>query len=65
MAKTKKAFSAKRVLALALALIMALSVMPAAFAADIVDSGTCGAEGDGSNVTWLSLIHISEPTRPY
>lgn len=34
MAKTKKAFSAKRVLALALALIMALSVMPAAFAAD-------------------------------
>lgn len=33
MAKTKKAFSAKRVLALALALIMALSVMPAAFAA--------------------------------
>ena len=36
MAKTKKAFSAKRVLALALALIMALSVMPAAFAADDV-----------------------------
>lgn len=35
MAKTKKAFSAKRVLALALALIMALSVMPAAFAADV------------------------------
>lgn len=34
MAKTKKAFSAKRVLALALALIMALSVMPAAFAAE-------------------------------
>ena len=33
MAQTKKAFSAKRVLALALALIMALSVMPAAFAA--------------------------------
>lgn len=33
MAKTKKAFSAKRVFALALALIMALSVMPAAFAA--------------------------------
>lgn len=34
MTKTKKAFSAKRLLALAMALIMALSVMPAAFAAD-------------------------------
>ena len=35
MAKTKKAFSAKRVLALALALIMALSVMPAALEDDV------------------------------
>lgn len=34
MAKTKKAFSAKKLLALALALIMALSVLPAAFAAE-------------------------------
>ena len=32
---------------------MIVSLLPAtALAADIVDSGTCGAEGDGSNLTW-------------
>ena len=32
---------------------MIASLLPAtALAADIVDSGTCGAEGDGSNLTW-------------
>ena len=47
MAKTKKAFSAKRVLALALALIMALSVMPAAFAADVNRSGAAHGRKPG------------------
>ena len=41
----------KRWLSLALALCMVLTLLPAsAFAADIVDSGNCGAQGD--NVTW-------------
>ena len=32
---------------------MIASLLPAtALAAGIVDSGTCGAEGDGSNLTW-------------
>lgn len=59
MAKTKKAFSAKRVLALALALIMALSVMPAAFAADPTGpvSQTAGNLVNGADAG-LSLIHI-------
>ncbi len=43
-----------RLLSALLALAMLLALLPtAAFAADnIVDQGTCGAEGDGSNVTW-------------
>ena len=42
-----------RLLSALLALAMLLALLPtAAFAADIVDSGTCGAESDGSNVTW-------------
>ena len=42
-----------RLLSALLALAMLLALLPtAAFAADIVDSGTCGAEGNGSNVTW-------------
>ena len=41
----------KRFLSLLLVLTMVLSLLPASvFAADIVDSGECGAEG--SNVTW-------------
>ena len=42
-----------RLLSALLALAMLLALLPtAAFAADIVNSGTCGAESDGSNVTW-------------
>ena len=43
----------KRLLSFVLAALMIASLLPAtALAADIVDSGTCGAEGDGSNLTW-------------
>ena len=43
----------KRLLSFVLAVLMLASLLPAtALAADIVDSGTCGAEGDGSNLTW-------------
>ena len=43
----------KRLLSFVLAVLMIASLLPAtALAVDIVDSGTCGAEGDGSNLTW-------------
>ena len=43
----------KRLLSIVLAVLMIASLLPAtALAADIVKSGTCGAEGDGSNLTW-------------
>ena len=42
----------KKLLSILLVLSLMLALVPAAFAADVVDSGTCGAEGDGSNVTW-------------
>ncbi len=43
----------KRLLSFVLAVLMIASLLPATvLAADIVDSGTCGAEGDGSNLTW-------------
>ena len=43
----------KRLLSILLTVLMIVSLLPAtALAADIVDSGTCGAEGDGSNLTW-------------
>ena len=43
----------KRLLSFVLAVLMIALLLPAtALAADIVDSGTCGAEGDGSNLTW-------------
>ena len=43
----------KRLLSFVLAVLMIASLLPAtALAADIVDSGTCGAAGDGSNLTW-------------
>ena len=32
---------------------------------DLKDFGLLGASLEGSKGTWLSLIHISEPTRPY
>ena len=43
----------KRLLSFVLAALMIASLLSAtALAADIVASGTCGAEGDGSNLTW-------------
>ena len=43
----------KRLLSFVLAVLMIASLLPAtALAADIVDSGTCGAEAYGSNLTW-------------
>ena len=43
----------KRLLSILLTVLMIASLLPAtALAANIVDSGTCGAEGDGSNLTW-------------
>ena len=43
----------KRLLSFVLTVLMIASLLPVtALAADIVDSGTCGAEGDGSNLTW-------------
>ena len=43
----------KRIFSFVLAVLMIASLLPAtALAADIVASGTCGAEGDGSNLTW-------------
>ena len=41
----------KKLLSILLVLSLMLALVPAAFAADTA-SGTCGAEGDGSNVTW-------------
>lgn len=43
----------KRIFSFVLAVLMIASLLPAAaLAADVVKSGTCGAEGDGSNLTW-------------
>ena len=42
----------KKLLSILLVLSLMLALVPAAFAADAA-SGTCGAEGDGSNVTWM------------
>ena len=43
----------KRLLSFVLAVLMIASLLPAtALAAEAAASGTCGAEGDGSNLTW-------------
>ena len=43
----------KRLLSFVLTVLMIVSLLPVtALAADVVASGTCGAEGDGSNLTW-------------
>ena len=43
----------KRIFSFVLAVLMIASLLPAtALAADVVASGTCGAEGNGSNLTW-------------
>mgnify|MGYP000797671895 CR=1 FL=1 len=41
----------KKLLSILLVLSLMLALVPAAFAVEPA-SGTCGAEGDGSNVTW-------------
>lgn len=42
-----------RYISMLLCIIMVLGLLPAhAFAADIVASGYCGGEGDGTNLTW-------------
>lgn len=35
-----------------LCLVLAVLLAPRAFAAEIIDSGYCGGEGDGTNLTW-------------
>lgn len=42
----------RRLTALALALCMLTALTAEIFAADIVDSGYCGGEGDGTNLSW-------------
>ena len=42
----------KRIFSFVLAMLMIASLLPAAALAADVASGTCGAEGDGSNLTW-------------
>ena len=43
----------KKLLSILLVLSLMLALVPAAFAADEVwSSGTCGKDGDGSNITW-------------
>lgn len=42
----------RRLTALALALCMLAALTAEIFAADIIDSGYCGGEGDGTNLTW-------------
>ena len=42
----------RRLTALALALCMLAALTAEIFAADIIESGYCGGEGDGKNLTW-------------
>lgn len=48
----KKQSGFRRLTALALALCMLAALTSEIFAADIVASGYCGGEGDGTNLTW-------------
>ncbi len=48
----KKQSGFRRLVALALTLCMLAALTAEIFAADIVDSGHCGGEGDGKNLTW-------------
>ena len=36
----------------AFALVLTLALAVSAFAAQVISSGTCGGEGDGSNLAW-------------
>ena len=43
----------KRIIAMVLCIVMVIGILPmSAFATDIVASGYCGGEGDGTNLTW-------------
>lgn len=43
----------KRIMAMILCVVMVISMLPVTvFATDIVASGYCGGEGDGTNLTW-------------
>lgn len=43
----------KRIISLLLALVLAATLLPVqAWGATVVDSGYCGGEGDGTNLTW-------------
>lgn len=43
----------KRIISLLLALVLAATLLPVqAWGATVVDSGYCGGEGDGKNLTW-------------
>lgn len=42
----------KRICSFVLSLCMLLALLPVSASAAVVDSGTCGATGDGSNLTW-------------
>lgn len=43
----------KRVISLLMALVLAATLLPVqVWGATVVDSGYCGGEGDGTNLTW-------------
>ena len=43
----------KRIVTMVLCIVMVISILPmSVFATDIVASGYCGGEGDGTNLTW-------------
>lgn len=43
----------KRMIAMVLSVVMVIGILPTTvFAADVVASGYCGGEGDGTNLTW-------------
>ena len=43
----------KRMIAMVLSIVMVIGILPTTvFAADVVASGYCGGEGDGTNLTW-------------
>ena len=43
----------KRIIAMILSIVMVIGMLPmTVFATDVVASGYCGGEGDGTNLTW-------------
>ena len=55
----KKQSGFRRLTALALALCMLAALTAEIFAADIVASGYCGGEGDGTNLSWTLDSEVS------